>query len=78
MSASIVPFLKDGSFDPGTIHAMSAAFDRARKLLHDRGQPGVVLEIIATRIIAIAAAGERDPDQMCQQALATFGIDRID
>lgn len=73
-----MPFLKDGSFDPGTIHAMSAAFDRARKLLHDRGQPGVVLEIIATRIIAIAAAGERDPDQMCQQALATFGIDRID
>jgi len=57
---------------------MSAAFDRARKLLHDRGRPGVVLEIIATRIIAIAAAGERDPDQMCQQALATFGIDRID
>ena len=78
MSASIVPFLKDGSFDPETIHAMSDAFDRARKLLHDRGQPGVVLEIIASRIIAIAAAGERNPDQMCKQALAAFGIDRID
>jgi hypothetical protein len=78
LSATIVPFLKDGSFDPETVHAMGDAFDKARKLLHDRGQPGVVQEIIAKRIIEIARTGERDPDKMCKQTLSAFGIDRTD
>jgi hypothetical protein len=78
VSTTIVPFLKDGSFDPETTRAMSEAFDKARKLLHDRGQPDVVLEVIARRIIEITRGGERNPDVMCKQALATFGIDRTD
>ncbi len=78
MSATIVPFLKDGSFDPETVHAMGDAFDRARKLLHDRGQPSVVQEIIAKRIIEIARTGERDADKMCKRVLTAFGIDRTD
>jgi glyoxylate carboligase len=73
-----VPFLKDGSFDPETVHAMGDAFDRARKLLHDRGQPSVVQEIIAKRIIEIARTGERDADKMCKRVLTAFGIDRTD
>ena len=78
MSATIVPFLKDRSFDPETVHAMGDAFDKARKLLHDRGQPGVVQEIIAKRIIDVARTGERNADRMCKQVLAGFGIDRTD
>lgn len=78
MSATIVPFLKDGSFDPETVHAMGDAFDQARKLLHDRGQPSVVQEIIAKRIIEIARTGERDADKMCKRVLTAFGIDRTD
>jgi hypothetical protein len=78
LSSAIAPFLKDGSFDPETTRAMGEAFDKARKLLHDRGQPNVVLEIMAKRIIEIAGTGERDPDKMCRQALLAFGIDRID
>jgi hypothetical protein len=78
VASNIVPFLKDGSFDPDAVRVMGDAFDRARKLLHDRGQPGVVQEIIAKRIIAIAEGGERDPDKMCKLALAAFGIDRTD
>jgi hypothetical protein len=76
--STIIPFLKDGSFDPDTTRAMGEAFDRARKQLHDRGQPDVVQEIIARRIIDIARTGERDPDTMCKRALAAFGIDRTD
>jgi hypothetical protein len=78
LSATIVPFLKDGSFDPETVHAMGDAFDKARKLLHDRGQPGVVQEIIAKRIIDVARTGERNADRMCKLVLAGFGIDRTD
>jgi hypothetical protein len=76
--STIIPFLKDGSFDPDTTRAMGEAFDKARKLLHDRGQPAMVQEIIAKRIIDIARTGERDPEKMCKQALAAFGIERSD
>ena len=48
---------------------MGDAFDKARKLLHDRGQPGVVQEIIAKRIIDVARTGERNADRMCKQVL---------
>lgn len=57
---------------------MGDAFDQARKLLHDRGQPSVVQEIIAKRIIEIARTGERDADKMCKRVLTAFGIDRTD
>ncbi len=76
--STIIPFLKDGSFDPDTTRAMGEAFDKARKLLHDRGQPVMVQEVIAKRIIEIARTGERNPDKMCTQALAAFGIERTD
>jgi hypothetical protein len=78
VSSNIVPFLKEGSFDPNAVRAMGEAFDKARKLLHDRGQPGIVQEIIAKRIIEIARTGERNPDKMCQQVLAALGFDRAD
>ena len=53
---------------------MGEAFDSARRELHDRGQPAVVQEIIAKRIIEIAATGVRDPEQLALQALGTLGI----
>ena len=36
------------------------AFDAARKALHDRGQPTVVYEVMALRIVAAARKGQRD------------------
>ena len=76
MSASIIPFLKDDSFDTEVTSAMGQAYDKARKLLHDRGQPAIVNEIIARRIIEIAKTGERDPDKLCERVLSAFGMDR--
>ena len=33
-------------------------------------------EIIAKRIIAIARTGERDPDRLCDSALASIGLSK--
>ena len=76
MSATIVPFLRDNSFDPEMTQIMGAAYDKARKMLHDRGQPAVVQEVIARRVIDIAQTGERDPDQICQRAMTALGLER--
>ena len=71
--ARIVPFFQDTGFDAGTVEVMASAYERARRSLHDKGQPPVVQEVIAARIIAAAGAGERDPDKLCRAALAALG-----
>ena len=74
MTADILPFLKDRAFDAEATRVMGEAYDKARKMLHDRGQPHVVQEIIAKRIIDIAATGERDPDELARRALQAVGL----
>jgi len=44
-------------------------YDRACQSMHDTGQPYIVSEIIALNIIALAKAGERNPDRLCEGAL---------
>jgi hypothetical protein len=48
---------------------MSEAFEAALKDLQDTGQPEVVREAIALRIIAAARFGERDPVRLRAAAL---------
>src|SRR5467141_19175 len=50
----IRPFMQPGAFDPEAIAAMSEAFEVALKEIQDTGQPDVVREIIAQRIIQAA------------------------
>jgi hypothetical protein len=69
-SMSIVPFIKYGAFEPEAIAAMSEAFDAACQELHDRGQPEIVREVIAERIIQRATEGELDPVRLREAALA--------
>jgi hypothetical protein len=66
--------LTDRSFDAETTTLVGQAFDKVCRELHDRGQSDSVKEIIAKRIINIAARGERDPDEMCKAALMALGI----
>jgi hypothetical protein len=71
---SILPFLKGTAFSPEVTQIMGDAFDRATHDLHDRGQPAVVQEILAQRIIDLAAWGERDPEIIASKALDSVGI----
>ena len=55
------------AFDPATVKVLCDAYDKARKSLHDRGQPSIVREVIAARLISLAAQGGRDADRLCEK-----------
>jgi len=55
---------------------MDIAYAKACKMLHDKGQPSLVQEVMAGRIIKIVEAGERDPDRICQRVMADLGLQR--
>jgi len=74
--SNIIPFLNGQSFEPELTKIMGDAYDLARKELHDRGQPLIVQEIIAGRIIALARTGKRDPEEICHEALSSLGLSR--
>jgi hypothetical protein len=62
-------------FDDRVTEIMGQAFDSACKELHDSGQPEVVYEVIAKRIIDAARSGERDPIRLRNAGLAALGFD---
>ena len=78
--ASILPFTKKSGivFDDHATGIMGEAFDAACKELHDKGQPAIVYEVIAKRIIDAARNGERDPVQLRNVGLAGLGFDKGD
>jgi hypothetical protein len=71
--ASILPFIKHETvFDEAATRAMGDAFDAVCKSLRDKGQPEIVYEVIARRIIDAAKKGERDPQRL--RAAGTIGL----
>jgi hypothetical protein len=58
-----------GAFGPEAITEMTTALDAAFEKLQGTGEPEIVREIIATRIIAAIRIGERDPDRLLKAAL---------
>jgi hypothetical protein len=70
MMASILPFIRKA--DAGE------AFDTACENLHDTGQPTIVYEVIAKRIIDAAKNGERDPVRLRNAGLTPLGFDDDD
>jgi hypothetical protein len=58
-----------GGFEPETIALMVQTLDTAFEELQDTGEPDVVRERIATRIIAAAKFGERNPARLLKAAL---------
>jgi hypothetical protein len=74
---SILPFVRKAGtvFDDNATRIMGEAFDSACKELHDKGQPEIVYEVIAKRIIDAAKKGERDPIQLRKAGLAALGLD---
>jgi len=71
---SIEQFLKARVYDPELTRLMQSAYEKARAALHDKGQPAVVEEIIAKRIVDIASTGERDPERLASKALEALGV----
>lgn len=66
--ATILPFVKDGVFDQKDITAMSVALDDVCKLLNLRDDNSAK-EVIASRIIDLARAGERSPTRLRDRVL---------
>jgi hypothetical protein len=66
---SIRSFVTPEVSDPEALAAMDKAFDAAFDALDDMGQPKIVLEIIAQRIMEAASRGERDPVGLVKAAL---------
>jgi hypothetical protein len=69
LSMPIRSFVQPGAFDPEAIAPMSEVLEAALKALQGTGEPEVVRERIAIRIIAAAKLGERDPARLLEAAL---------
>jgi len=62
-----LPYFQQAYYGPDATRVMGAAFDKACQSLHDAGQPNIVKEVIAKRIISLARNGERDPDRFAMK-----------
>jgi hypothetical protein len=71
--AAIIQLFREAAFNPETVKLLCEAYDCAVKHLHDAGQPDIVYEVIARRIIAHAKQGELDPAKLCAAALKGLG-----
>jgi hypothetical protein len=60
-------------FDSETLIILGNAYDNAIASLHDRGQPAIVRETMALRMLELASKGERNPERLRQAALAALG-----
>jgi hypothetical protein len=76
--AQILKFLRPtDAFGPEALETLGKAYDMAIRTLHDAGQPDIVHEVIARRIIRSAKKGERDPAKLCAVALSAFNSDNM-
>lgn len=71
---AIYRLIASGTFDPEAIEVMIAAYEGALSDLHliDRTDP--LTELIATSIINVTAAGERDSEKIKERALNALGV----
>ena len=69
----VVPIFRDSAFDAEATRALGSAYDIACRALHPKGQPPVIQESLARKIVEAAARGERDPERLATIALAILG-----
>ena len=72
--AHVLDLLRLAGFDLKAVEAICEAYSKARKSFHDTGDPDLVNEIIALRILSLAKQVERDPDRLRAGALAALTI----
>jgi hypothetical protein len=61
-------------FNPDATAVVAEAFDQICRELHDTGQPDIVREVIARRVIEIASRGEQNPEKLCVATLSSLGL----
>ena len=68
--------LEGMTFSPEDIAIMTDAYDVVRRELDDRGQPEIVNEVLAKRIIALGGTKALNAEEMATRALTSFGFVR--
>ena len=71
---SVVQLFQEASFGPEITRTMGDAFERATRSLHDTGQPDLIKEVLARRIIDAVRRGVRDPELLCMEATKSLGV----
>jgi len=66
--------LEGVSFSPEEVRAMTTAYEAVRKKLHDRGQPELVNEIIAKRVVEVGKTKALNAAEMTSRVLKSFGL----
>jgi len=66
---TITPYLGDTGVDPETKRVMGLAFEMACAALKIADPDDKLKSVIASRIIELAQAGERDPNALCEHIL---------
>jgi hypothetical protein len=70
----LTPFLKEATFDPEAIRAMTTAFEAVCVALHLVIRSDPITEIVARKVIeVVAGTGERDPDRIRDLVLLALG-----
>jgi hypothetical protein len=71
---SVVQLFQEAAFGPELTRLMGDAFERASRSLHDSGQPELIKEVLAKRIIDAVRRGMRDPRELCMEATKGLGL----
>jgi hypothetical protein len=72
----ITPFLNGVRFDPETTRVMGVALEMVCAALRTGDRDDEVKRTIATKIIDLARAGERNPDVLCEKVLQDIRTER--
>jgi hypothetical protein len=70
----ISAFLEGHQFEPETIRVMGHGFEMTKVALRLADRDDVSKETVARKIIALAQAGERDPERLCESVLKEFQV----
>jgi hypothetical protein len=69
----ITEFMSDFRTDPETRRLMGLAFELTRVTLRLSDRKDPLIQLVADRIIELAKTGERNPERLCDLALANIG-----
>ena len=71
---NVVQLFQEAAFGPELTRVMGDAFERATRSLHDTGQPDMIKEVMAKRIIDAVRRGVHDPRALCLEATKSLGM----